>query len=183
MAVEPHGDPAAAGHATDAAHGAAAGGHEAAGAFPPFDATTFASQLVWFAITFGLLYFFVSRFVLPKVGAVLERRTATRKADLDIAQRESEAAERVRQEAERTSASARADARKLIEGIRAEAAAELAAEQAKAEEAHAAKVAAAEAAIADKRAKALAQIDGIAKELAGDIVNQLAGAKAQRVRA
>ncbi len=47
--------------------------HEAA--FPPFASETFASQLLWFTLAFGLLYYLMSRVALPRIGAVLEDRT------------------------------------------------------------------------------------------------------------
>lgn len=160
--------------AADAAHGAAAGGHEAAGVFPPFDASTFASQLFWFVLSFGALYFILSRFVLPKVEAVLAYRAATLKADLDTAAAESAAAEAARAEAERAAQAARASARKLIEDQRAAAAAEMAQERAKIDEMLAAQSSAAEARIGEMRRAALANVDAIAADLAGDIVARLA---------
>ena len=38
-------------------------GHEAGGQsnFPPFDSATFPSQLLWLAITFGALYWFMAK--------------------------------------------------------------------------------------------------------------------------
>ena len=33
--------------------------------FPPFDATTFASQLLWLAITFAVLYYLMARVARP----------------------------------------------------------------------------------------------------------------------
>ena len=50
-----------AGHTADATQGTTAmteAGHggEAHGAFPPFDSATFPSQILWLAISFGLLY-------------------------------------------------------------------------------------------------------------------------------
>ena len=70
---------AEAGHpvAADATHAttAVAGEHGAKGVFPPFDPSTFASQLLWLAITFAALYIVLSRIALPKIGHVLDTRT------------------------------------------------------------------------------------------------------------
>jgi F-type H+-transporting ATPase subunit b len=56
-----------------AAHTEADGGQHGGG-FPPFESTTFASQLVSLLIAFVALYIIVSRFALPKVGGVIEAR-------------------------------------------------------------------------------------------------------------
>ncbi|HKG86273.1 MAG TPA: F0F1 ATP synthase subunit B', partial [Beijerinckiaceae bacterium] len=68
---------------------------EAHGAFPPFASHTFASQLLWFAVAFGLLYYVMSRVALPRVAAIMESRSQRIAADLADAERlraESEAA-------------------------------------------------------------------------------------------
>jgi len=52
------------------AHTEADGGH--GGAFPPFDSSTFASQLVSLVIAFVALYLIVSRIALPRVGSVID---------------------------------------------------------------------------------------------------------------
>ena len=44
------------------------------GAFPPFDVHTFASQLLWLVIAFVALYALMSRWALPRVGAIIENR-------------------------------------------------------------------------------------------------------------
>ena len=54
------------------AHTAADGGHHGGG-FPPFDPSTFASQLLWLAITFGVLYLIISRAAVPRIGSILEQ--------------------------------------------------------------------------------------------------------------
>ena len=55
------------------------------GAFPPFDPSTFPSQILWLAITFGLFYLFLKRVVLPRIGGILEVRRDRIAQDLDQA--------------------------------------------------------------------------------------------------
>src|SRR5260370_20854965 len=61
------------------------GGH--GGAFPPFDSSTFASQLVSLAIAFVALYLIVSRIALPRVGSLLDERQGAIEGDLAEAQK------------------------------------------------------------------------------------------------
>ncbi|MGE3143754.1 MAG: ATP F0F1 synthase subunit B [Hyphomonadaceae bacterium] len=159
-------------HTAQAAHAAGEGAHAAA--FPPFDASLFASQLVWFALTFAVLYFLMANVALPGVQKVLDKRAAALKSDLDSAARESAAAEAARADMERTAAEARAQSRKLIDDMRAEAQAELAAEQAKAEKGLTEQSAAAETRIQEMRRTALSQVGAMADDLAKDIVARLA---------
>ena len=65
------------------------------GGFPPFQKDTFASQLVWLAITFVALYLLISRIAVPRIGGILEAREKRIAGDIADAQRlkaESEAA-------------------------------------------------------------------------------------------
>ena len=41
---------------------------------PQFDPTYFASQFLWLAVAFALLYFLLNRLILPKIGSILEER-------------------------------------------------------------------------------------------------------------
>src|SRR3984957_12800407 len=66
------------------AHTEADGGH--GGAFPPFDSSTFASQLVSLLIAFVALYLIVSKIALPRVGSVLDARQNAIEGDLAKAQ-------------------------------------------------------------------------------------------------
>ena len=61
----------------------APGGH--GGGFPPFDSHSFGSQLVFFAIAFGLLYVLMSRVALPRVAGILEARHKTVENDIEAA--------------------------------------------------------------------------------------------------
>src|ERR1700704_2980321 len=66
------------------AHTEADGDH--GGAFPPFDSSTFASQLVSLLIAFVALYLIVSRIALPRVGSLLDARQNAIEGDLAEAQ-------------------------------------------------------------------------------------------------
>src|SRR5580704_17623951 len=66
------------------AHTEADGGH--GGGFPPFDSSTFASQLVSLLIAFVALYLIVSKIALPRVGGVLDARAKAIEDDLAKAQ-------------------------------------------------------------------------------------------------
>jgi len=55
--------------------------------FPPFDPSTFPSQLFWFALIFILLYVLMSRVALPRIGTILEDRRKQIDSDLADAQR------------------------------------------------------------------------------------------------
>lgn len=59
------------------------GGHS----FPPFESSTFASQLVSLAIAFAVLYLIASKFALPRVGSVLDARQGAIDGDLAEAQK------------------------------------------------------------------------------------------------
>ena len=78
-------------HATPAkgqktgAHTEAEGGH--GGGFPPFESSTFASQLVSLVIAFVALYLIVSRIALPRVGSVIDARQNAIEGDLAEAQK------------------------------------------------------------------------------------------------
>lgn len=69
---------------TGVAHGAE---HGASGVFPPFDQSTYASQVLWLAITFGLFYLLMQKVIVPRVGGILENRHGRIAQDLDEAAR------------------------------------------------------------------------------------------------
>src|SRR5438445_4205071 len=74
------------------AKGPAAGAHTEAeghhgGGFPPFESSSFASQLVSLAIFFVLLYVIVSKLALPRIGGAIEARQNKIEGDLAEAQK------------------------------------------------------------------------------------------------
>ena len=156
------------------AHTEADGGHHG-GAFPPFESTYFASQLVSLAIAFVALYIIVSRFALPKVGGTIEARQNAIDGDLGEAQKlrdQSDAALKA-YEAELAAARSRAQAIGNETREKLNAAAEV--ERKALEEKLAGKLAAAEKQIAATRTAAMGNVKSIAADAAGAIVQRLTG--------
>ena len=155
------------------AHTEADGGH--GGSFPPFESSTFASQLVSLVIAFIALYIIVSRFALPKVGGTIEARQKAIEGDLAQAQKlkdESDAALKA-YESELAAARSRAQAigNETREKLNAAAEAERTALEAKLN----AKLVDAEKQIAATRTAAMSNVRGIAADAATAIVQRLVG--------
>jgi F-type H+-transporting ATPase subunit b len=156
------------------AHTEEPGGHKAA--FPPFQKETFASQLVWLAITFVLLYFIVSRIAVPRISGILEERSRRIEGDFDAARRMKEEAEAALAAYEKSLAEARNRAQAMGGEIRDKLHAE-ADERRKALESRLnAQLAEAEKQIAATKAAAMTNVRGIALEAASAIVERLIGA-------
>src|SRR5207302_1475046 len=86
------------------------------GAFPPFAKETFASQLVWLAITFVVLYLLISRIAIPRIGGIIEQRSKRIEEDFAEAQRAKDDSEAALAAYEK----ALADARNRAQAIGAE---------------------------------------------------------------
>jgi F-type H+-transporting ATPase subunit b len=143
--------------------------------FPPFDPGTFASQLVWFAIAFGFLYWYMSKRGLPQLGAVIDERKAQIARDLDDATTMQQRADEAAAAHEKTLAEARAKAQSLAQAARDAVAADAQAKRKALEDELAAKLAAAEQEIAATRASAMANVADVARDAAGAIVERLGG--------
>lgn len=164
-------DPTEGTHSEAGAPGGDAGG----GAFPPFDQSTFASQLLWLAITFGIFYLLMSRVIVPRIGGILEHRRDRIAQDLDEANRLKEEADNAFAAYEQELAEARQKASAIAETAREKAKAAAAAERSSSEAELATKIADAEERIAAIKAKALGDVDAIAEETATGLVKHLLG--------
>ncbi|MDQ4134954.1 MAG: F0F1 ATP synthase subunit B' [Pseudomonadota bacterium] len=157
-------------HAGTEAHG----GAQDVG-FPPFATETFGGQLLWLAITFGLLYFLMSRFVLPQLSGIIEDRRQTIAGDLDEAAAMKTRAEEAGTAYEKSLAEARARAQALAQETRAKLSAESEARRKALEADLAERLAQAEATIATRKTEAMSNVRAIAAETAAAIVERLTG--------
>jgi len=143
--------------------------------FPPFEKETFASQLLWFALTFIALYLLMSRVALPRVGSILEDRRRHIDGNLADAQRlkgESDAAIAAH---EKALAEARGRAQTLANEAREKAAAAAEARRKEVDTGLHARIAEAEKTIAATQSAAMTNVRGIASEAAAAIVERLTG--------
>ncbi len=150
------------------------GGH-GSGVFPPFDSSTFASQLLWLAITFGLFYLLMAKVIMPRIGGILETRHDKIAQDLDEASRSKAEADAAIAAYEQELTAAKAKGNAIASSAREAAKVKAAAERAAIEATLNDKISAAEVRIADIKTKALADVGSIAEETAGAVVEQLIG--------
>ena len=145
--------------------------------FPPFNSETFASQLLWFAIAFVLLYFLMSRIALPRVGAIMDARAGRIANDLATAQKLKDDTDAAIASYEKKLADARANAQSLAGQTRDKLMAEADQRRKSVEADLNTRLHAAEATIAQTKTAAMSNVRGIAADAAGAIVERLLGNK------
>ena len=144
---------------------------------PQFWMEDFAPQMVWLVISFIALYLLMARVALPRVADVLETRHGRIADDLDQAAQLKSQAETVIAEYEAALAKARGDAQATIAQAGLEATAAADKRNAEIAEALAAEAAAAAARIDAAKTEALAELRGVATELAQAAAELLLGAE------
>lgn len=142
---------------------------------PQLVAEDWAPQLIWLAVTFGLLYLLMVYVALPRIGKVIDARANHIAKDLA----EAEALRRQTEEAiaayEQALAEAKQKAHAIIEEGRAKLKAETDAERAKLDKELAARSAEAEARIEKAKGAAMKDVNAVAADVAADIVRRLIG--------
>lgn len=165
-----------------APHGEATAGTEAHGGpaghkepFPPFNSATFAGQLLWLAIFFGLLLWLMAKVALPRVENILEGRAERIAADLAEAKRLKDETDAAIAAYEKTLADARAEGNRIAGEVHEKVSKQAADDRAKIESDLNAKLEASEKQIADTKTAALGNVRAIAVDAGGAIVEQLSG--------
>lgn len=143
--------------------------------FPPFDVSTFVPQLIWLALTFGFLYWMLSRYLLPRITDVIDARSDGIARDLARADQLKKDTENALASYEKALADAKAKGNDIAKSTRDSLAAETERERQKTETDLARQAADAERRIADSKAKALASVNDIAGETVAAIVGKLTG--------
>ena len=159
-------------HTTSTEH-VPAGEHK--GAFPPFQSQTFASQLVWLAIAFVLLYVLMAKVALPRVGAIIESRQKRIADDIADAGRLKQQSDEAVTAYEKALADARARAQVIANETRDRQAAAADARRKTLEAELNSKLVEAEKTIATTKQAAMSNVRAIAEDATRAIVELLIG--------
>lgn len=149
-------------------------------AFPPFDSSTFASQLIWVALSFAVLYFLMSKIALPRIAKVLEGRHAKISGDLAEAQMLRTESEDAITAYDKALADARANAQAIAQHARDEMTADFDVRRKALEADLNLKISSAEETIRANAANAMSNVRDIAAVAATTIVERLTGVEPAR---
>src|SRR3954470_1542525 len=149
--------------------------HEAKGQFPPFNASTFASQLFWLVIAFVCLYVLMSRLALPRIDKIIARREGAIAGDLAEAEKLKQQSDQAVAAYEKALADARARAQAIANETRERQQAAANAERKALEERLNVRLADAEKTIAGTKQTAMGNVRAIAADAAKAIVERLIG--------
>jgi F-type H+-transporting ATPase subunit b len=142
---------------------------------PQFDFSTWGNQIFWLIIVFGILYFALSKFILPKLGDGIVVRKDRISDDLDAASRMQAEAEEAEKAYHQKLNDARAKAHNVAEATRQSINDELNTEIAAADAEAMKEAEAAEKRISALRQEAMKNVDSIATDTATEIVTALTG--------
>jgi F-type H+-transporting ATPase subunit b len=145
------------------------------GGFPPFQSQTFASQLVWLAFAFVLLYVLMAKLALPRVGRIIESRQKRIEDDIAEAGKLKTQSDEAVAAYEKALADARARAQTIANETRERQAAVADASRKAIEAELNVKLAQAEKTIAATKQAAMSNVRGIAEGAAAAIVERLIG--------
>lgn len=143
-------------------------------------AETYASQIFWLLVFFGITFFVIGRGMVPKVMGTVELRDKQISDDLAAAQAARDAADSQEEAWRERENENRAAAQAMIAEAKSKAAAASEAKLAAAQERLDAQLAEAESQIDAARTSAMAEVEGVAAEATQDIVARLAGAKVDK---
>jgi F-type H+-transporting ATPase subunit b len=132
------------------------------------------SQLFWLALVLGFIYFVIARGMVPKIQATVDQRDQRIADDLAAAERAKTDADATEEAYRQKMDESRAAAMKRTNAAKQEGALATEKRLAKADKSIQDKAAKAEAKVRESREAALANLEGVAAELAQDIVGKVA---------
>ena len=156
---------------------------ESSAGLPQFDPTWWPSQILWLALCFAVLYFFFSRSALPRLSGILESRRQRIESDMKAAEDFSAKAEEIRLQYEQALKKASLAASETIKTIDDAARDKLATALVDFRQRYDEQVAETETRLAKSASTAMAEMNGIAAEIAAQAAEKIAGIPADQSQA
>lgn len=143
---------------------------QASSGMPQLDITTYPNMMFWLAVALVAIYFILTRFALPRIGAVLAERNDAIANDLEEAALFKRRAEEAESSYNAALAAAREESGRIAAAAKAEINAELAQLMAKADAEIAAKSAESEGRIREIQDSATRSVEEVARDTAAALV-------------
>lgn len=142
---------------------------------PQLDPSVFSPQVIWLTITFVILYLVMARSALPKVANILDERANRIADDLRQSEELKDKSKALEVEYDKTHAEAKAEANRILREARDKMQGEIDAKRVAAEAEMAAQIDAADVKIAAAKTEAMGELEGMAMEACGAIVERITG--------
>ena len=149
------------------------GAEHGSGGLPQLDFDTWPSQIIWSAVALVVLYQLLTTYALPRISGILETRADTIADDLDRAEMLERQASEASEAYDKALADARARAAQIAGETRAEIQKDVDAAMAKADAELSARAAESEKRIAEIQAEASANVQTVARDVAGALVAKM----------
>lgn len=146
-------------------------------------AATYASQIFWLLLTFGITFFVIGLGMFPKIQGTVDARDKRIADDLTAAKAANDQADGLEENYRVKMDNDRSEAAAVVEASRAKATKAGDKRKAKADGDIATKIAAAEADIKARSTEAMKEIESVSAELTQDLVTKVSGGKVTKAAA
>ena len=147
------------------------------GGMPQLDPEFWFSQIFWLVITFGVLYFVLSKLILPRISENLETRKSQILDNLELAEKQRNQSEAKLKEFDNIILKSKIDAKNLFNDSRKKLLDDISKKRKKLDEEIDKEIKIVENEIDELKRKSPEKINKIAIETSSDLINQLIGAK------
>ena len=147
------------------------------GGMPQLDPEFWFSQIFWLVITFGILYFVLSKLILPKISENLETRKSQVLDNLELAEKQRNDSEKKLKEFDNIILKSKIEAKNIFNESRKKLLDDISQKRQRLEEEIDKELKIAEGEIEQLKKKSPEKINKIAIETSSDVIDQLIGAK------
>ncbi|MCA1955179.1 ATPase [Zymomonas sp.] len=138
-------------------------------------ASTYASQVFWMLVVFGIIYFGIAKTMLVKVESTMDSRDSKISDDLAAAEAAHKAAKEADEACQSRLAKVRSEAQSRLQAAKEQASKDASQQNAAANADYDHRIDSARMRIADEKSKVMADLENIASDIAHDIVKQITG--------